>query len=57
MSGALPVVDPQARIEAVLRHITPERPAVLVKTGKAAYDILTKYDVLTAVASATGDEK
>ncbi len=57
MSGALPVVDPQARIEAVLRHITPERPAVLVKTGKVAYDILTKYDVLTAVASATGDEK
>ena len=57
MSGALPVVDPQARIEAVLRHITPERPAVLVKTGKAAYDILTKYDVLTAVASASGDEK
>ncbi|NNN06726.1 MAG: pyridoxal-phosphate dependent enzyme [Elusimicrobia bacterium] len=57
MSGALPVVDPQARIEVILRHITPERPAVLVKTGKAAYDILTKYDVLTAVAGASGDEK
>lgn len=57
MSGSLPVVDPQARIEAILRHITPERPAVLVKTGKAAYDILTKYDVLTAVSGASGDEK
>jgi len=53
MGAALPVVDPQARIEAVLRYITPDRPAVLVKTGKSSYDILTKYDVLTAVSHAS----
>jgi cystathionine beta-synthase len=53
MGPSLPVVDPQARIEAVLRHITPDRPAVLVKTGKTTYDILTKYDVLTAVSAAS----
>ena len=53
MGSPLPVVDPQARIEAVLRYITPDRPAVLVKTGKTTYDILTKYDVLTAVSNAS----
>jgi predicted transcriptional regulator len=53
MGGTLPVVDPQARIEAVLRCFTPDRPAVLVKTGKASFEILTKYDVLTAVSNAS----
>ncbi|MBI3565221.1 MAG: pyridoxal-phosphate dependent enzyme [Elusimicrobia bacterium] len=56
MGSALPVVDPQARIEAVLRHFAPERPAVLVKTGKSSYDILTKYDVLTAVSRASEEK-
>ncbi len=56
MGRPLPVVEPQARIEAVLRHISPERPAVLVKTGKSSYDILTKYDVLTAVSRASEEE-
>ena len=42
-----------ARIEAVLRYFTPDRPAVLVKTGKTSYEILTKYDVLTAVSNAS----
>ena len=53
MGQPLPVVDPETRIEAVLRSITPERPAVLVRTGKASYDIVTKYDVLIAVAGAS----
>jgi len=53
MGASLPVVDPQARIEAILRYFTPDRPAVLVKTGKAAFEILTKYDVLTAVSNAS----
>ena len=57
MGAPLPVVEPQARLEAVMRHITPERPAVLVKTGKSSYDILTKYDVLAAVAGASSEEK
>lgn len=57
MGAALPVVEPAARIEAVLRYFTPDRPAVLVRTGKASYDILTKYDVLTAVSYASEDRE
>ncbi len=57
MGPALPVVEPQARIESILRHISPERPAVLVKTGKSSYDILTKYDVLTAVSRASEEKE
>jgi predicted transcriptional regulator len=53
MGVALPVVAPEARVESVLRLISPEHPAVLVKTGKSSYDILTKYDVINAVARAS----
>ena len=52
MGSPLPVLDPEARIEAVLRLITAERPAVLVRAGKT-YDIVTKYDVLHAVSNAS----
>jgi cystathionine beta-synthase len=52
MGQPLPVLAPETRIESVLRYITPERPAVLVKSGKR-YDILTKYDVLNAVSTAS----
>lgn len=55
MGAALRVVEPEARIETVLRDITSDRPAVLVRTGKNRYDILTKYDVLTAVSDATAE--
>jgi cystathionine beta-synthase len=57
MGQSLPVVEPETRIEAVLRSITPERPAVLVRTGKTAYDIVTKYDVLTAVSNASEERE
>jgi len=55
MGSPLPVVEPETRIEAVLRAITPERPAVLVRSGKT-FDIVTKYDVLTAVSNAAEDK-
>ncbi|HXT02048.1 MAG TPA: pyridoxal-phosphate dependent enzyme [Elusimicrobiota bacterium] len=55
MGQPLSVVEPETRIEAVLRAITPERPAVLVRTGKT-YDIVTKYDVLTAVSNASEEK-
>ena len=55
MGQPLSVVAPETRIEAVLRAITPERPAVLVRSGKN-YDIVTKYDVLTAVSNAAEDK-
>jgi cystathionine beta-synthase len=55
MGQPLSVVEPETRIEAVLRAITPERPAVLVRAGKT-YDIVTKYDVLTAVSNAAEEK-
>jgi cystathionine beta-synthase len=50
MKEPLSVVLPQARIESLLRLITPEKPAVLVETSKRAYSIITKYDILNAVS-------
>ena len=57
MTAALPVVSPEARIESVLRYFTPDRPAVLVQTGKSSYNIVTKYDVVNAVSRASEDRK
>ncbi len=57
MAEPLPVITPEARIDAIMRLVSPEKPAVLVKTGKASYDILTKYDVLTAVANASEEKE
>ncbi len=53
MTGPLPVLAPEARVESVLRYFTPDRPAVLVQTGKTSYDIVTKYDVVNAVSRAS----
>ena len=53
MTQALPVLAPEARVESVLRYFTPDRPAVLIKTGKSTYDIVTKYDVVNAVSRAS----
>ena len=57
MGAALPVLDPETRIESVLRSITAERPAVLVRTSKTSYDIVTKYDVINAVSNASEERK
>ncbi len=57
MTQALPVLAPEARVESVLRYFTPDRPAVLVKTGKASYNIVTKYDVVNAVSRASENHK
>ena len=51
--GETGVLAPEARVESVLRYFTPDRPAVLVKTGKSSYDIVTKYDVVNAVSRAS----
>jgi cystathionine beta-synthase len=57
MTQALPVLAPEARVESVLRYFTPDRPAVLVKTGKSSYDIVTKYDVVNAVSRASENNR
>jgi cystathionine beta-synthase len=53
MTQPLPVLAPEARVESVLRYFTPDRPAVLVNTGKGSFDIVTKYDVVNAVSRAS----
>ncbi len=50
MGHALPVVNPEARIEYIMRLVTPESPAVLVQGGKDSFQIITKYDIVTAVS-------
>ena len=50
MAEPLPVIAPEARIDSIMRLVSPEKPAVLVQTGKTSYDIITKYDILDAVA-------
>ncbi|MBI3553841.1 MAG: pyridoxal-phosphate dependent enzyme [Elusimicrobia bacterium] len=57
MGDPPPVVTPQARIESIMRLISSDRPAVLVQTAKAQYDIITKYDILNAVSKFAGDGK
>ena len=51
MTEAPPVIAADARIESIMRLVTPQKPAVLVQTGKASYDIITKYDILDAVSA------
>ena len=51
MTEAPPVISSDARIESIMRLVTPQKPAVLVQTGKASYDIITKYDILDAVSA------
>ena len=57
MTQPLPVLAPEARVESVLRYFTPDRPAVLIKTGKSSYDIVTKYDVVNAVSRASENRR
>ena len=51
--GLFVSIEDLGRVESVLRYFTPDRPAVLVKTGKSSYDIVTKYDVVNAVSRAS----
>ncbi len=58
MTGPLPVVSPQARIESIIGQISAERPAVLVRCAKSAHDeIITKYDIVSAVSKFAGNGK
>jgi len=50
MTASLPVVTPEARIESIMRLVTPESPAILIQS-KTGYEIVTKYDILNAVST------
>jgi predicted transcriptional regulator len=51
MGHSLPVVGQEARIENIMRLVTPESPAVLVSVGKKQFQIITKYDIVNAVST------
>jgi cystathionine beta-synthase len=50
MGHAFPVVPASATIERITACITRECPAVFVDLAGGRYDILTKYDLLQAIA-------
>lgn len=50
MGHAFPVVPASATIDQITACITRECPAVFVDLGAGRYDILTKYDLLQAIA-------
>ncbi|MBI4249732.1 MAG: pyridoxal-phosphate dependent enzyme [Elusimicrobia bacterium] len=53
MSPPLPLVDSMARVETLIRTISPKQPAVLVEVKKGDFEIITKYDILHQVARLT----
>jgi cystathionine beta-synthase len=50
MSESFPVVTASAAIDQITACITPGCPAVFVDLGNSHYEILTKYDLLHAIA-------
>lgn len=50
MEDAFPFVMPYTKIDAVSKMITRGNPAVLVKTGEGAVDIITKYDLISVIS-------
>jgi len=51
MDRALPIVSPETRIEALLKTVTKDQPAALVRVAKNKYEIVTKYDILHVVSA------
>ena len=50
MGGAFPVMPRSAPIDQIMANITRDCPAVFVDLGDSHYEILTKYDLLHAIA-------
>jgi len=50
MGGAFPVVSAASTIDQITGCITRDCPAVFVELGGGRYDILTKEDLLQALA-------
>ncbi len=50
MGQPFPVVASAAPIDQITAHITRDCPAVFVELGNGHYEILTKYDLLHAIA-------
>jgi cystathionine beta-synthase len=50
MGASFPIVSSSAAIDQITAHITRDCPAVFVDLGNGHYEILTKYDLLHAIA-------
>ena len=50
MNGALPVVDAKAQIEEISKKINKQTPAVLVDLGNDNFHIITRHDLINAIA-------
>jgi cystathionine beta-synthase len=50
MSESFPVVAIPAPVDQIMSCITRDCPAVFVELGNGSYEILTKYDLLHAIA-------
>ncbi|MBI4054854.1 MAG: cystathionine beta-synthase [Elusimicrobia bacterium] len=57
MQPPLPVVEVQARIESITQMIRTDQPAVLVQLGSQRFDIITKYDIVHALAELAEKKK
>jgi cystathionine beta-synthase len=54
MGKAFPVVQKTTTLDRILSQLSPSVPAVFVEIGEKKYDILTKYDLVQAIAGITG---
>lgn len=50
MQKAFPVVQPNTSIEEISKLINKETPAVLVETAEDKFNIITKQDIISAIA-------
>ena len=50
MSEALPIVEENSSIENISKLINTETPAVLVKLANGKFHIITRYDLISAIA-------
>jgi cystathionine beta-synthase len=57
MSEPFPVVRPSAPIDQLTGFITRDCPAVFVDMGSGRYEIITKYDLLQAIAHLVEDRR
>jgi cystathionine beta-synthase len=51
MSKPLPQIPGSAPVERITHILSHENPAVFVEMGNARFEILTKYDLMSTVAS------
>ena len=51
MAKPMPVVPKTAPVERITHILSHENPAVFVEMGEGKYEILTKYDLMSTVAS------